>query len=109
MNFAQIAAERADEIAAIDPANLGPIDPIVEATTVAAATSAYDAASAIAAATSAVASAVVEKRSAATDCPTIYTGYVSPLITPSVTQNLQSPVMALSLPLARASGFLMLP
>ncbi|KAH7045906.1 hypothetical protein B0J12DRAFT_701049 [Macrophomina phaseolina] len=82
MNFAQIAAERADEIAAIDPANLGPIDPIVEATTVAAATSAYDAASAIAAATSAVASAVVEKRSAATDCPTIYTGY-GPVVTAS--------------------------
>lgn len=70
MNFAQIAADRADEIAAIDPADLGPVDPIVQATTVAEATSAYDATSAIAAATSAVAT-TVEKRDA---CPTIYTG-----------------------------------
>ncbi|KAF4306924.1 hypothetical protein GTA08_BOTSDO05634 [Botryosphaeria dothidea] len=76
MNFAQIAADRADEIAAIDPADLGPVDPIVQATTVAEATSAYDATSAIAAATSAVAT-TVEKRDA---CPTIYTGY-GPVVT----------------------------
>lgn len=62
-NFAAIAADRADEIAAISADNLGPVDPIVLATTVVEATSAYDATAAIAAATSAV-TAVVEKREA---------------------------------------------
>ncbi|KAB2577062.1 hypothetical protein BFW01_g2297 [Lasiodiplodia theobromae] len=74
-NFAAIAADRADEIAAISADNLGPVDPVVLATTVVEATSAYDATAAIAAATSAV-TAVVEKREA---CQT-YSG-AGPVVT----------------------------
>ncbi|GME23513.1 hypothetical protein GTA08_BOTSDO05634 [Neofusicoccum parvum] len=87
MDFAAISDELADDIAAIDPADLGPVDPVVQATTVADATSAYDATSAIAAATSAV-TAVVEKRSA---CAT-YSG-AGPVVTSSPSAWVSDPAL----------------